>query len=94
MMRVRMSTVSNDPAFLEFLTDRLAEEVPAAEEYAAGYGVLVSYTVKWPGKAATTKRRALRLVDEGGAWVIDQHEDVQEGDMGDGSPVRAALSGG
>lgn len=69
-------------------------EVPAVEDHPAGYGVLVSYTVKWPDKAATTKRRALRLVDEGGAWVVDQHEDVQEGDMGHGSPIRAALSRG
>ncbi|MFI7142853.1 hypothetical protein ACIBQ5_35680 [Streptomyces massasporeus] len=69
-------------------------EVPAVEDHPAGYGVLITYTVKWPDKAATTKRRALRLVDEGGAWVVDQHEDVQEGDMGHGSPVRAALSGG
>jgi hypothetical protein len=69
-------------------------EVPAVEDHPAGYGVLITYTVKWPGKAATTKRRALRMVDEGKAWVVDQHEDVQEGDMGHGSPVRAALSGG
>ncbi|MGW2227457.1 hypothetical protein [Streptomyces formicae] len=68
--------------------------VPAAEDHPAGYGVLITYTVKWPGKEATTTRRALRLVDDGGAWLVDQHEDVQEGDMGHGSPVRTALSGG
>ncbi|WP_031232902.1 MULTISPECIES: hypothetical protein [Streptomyces] len=69
-------------------------EVSAVEDHPAGYGVLVTYTVKWPGKDATTTRRALRLVQQGGAWLVDQHEDVQAGDMGHGSPVRTALSGG
>jgi len=69
-------------------------EVPAAEDHPAGYGVLITYTVKWPGKEATTTRRALRLVRDAGAWLVDQHEDVQAGDMGHGSPVRTALSGG
>ncbi|MGW7064862.1 hypothetical protein ACWGHM_41110 [Streptomyces sp. NPDC054904] len=69
-------------------------EVSAVEDHPAGYGVLVTYTVKWPGKDATTTRTALRLVQQGGAWLVDQDEDVQEGDMGHGSPVRAALSGG
>lgn len=68
--------------------------VPAAGTHPAGYGVLVTYTVQWPGKDAFTTRHALRLVREGGAWVVDQHEEVQDGDMGHGSPVRAALSGG
>ncbi|MFJ3673666.1 hypothetical protein ACIPSE_45215 [Streptomyces sp. NPDC090106] len=69
-------------------------QVPAAGDHPAGYGVLITYTVQWPGKDATTTRRALRLVDEGGRWLVDQHEDVQAGDTGHGSPVRTALSGG
>ncbi|MCX5426081.1 hypothetical protein [Streptomyces sp. NBC_00078] len=69
-------------------------EVAAVEDHPAGYGVLVTYTYQWPDKDPETTRRALRLVDEGGSWVVDQHEDVQDGDMGHGSPVRAALSGG
>ncbi|MEU7153822.1 hypothetical protein AB0B15_38280 [Streptomyces sp. NPDC045456] len=69
-------------------------EVAAVEDHPAGYGVLVTYTVKWPGKEATTTRHALRLVQEGGAWRVDQNEDIQKGDMGHGSPVRTALSGG
>ncbi|TLQ38871.1 hypothetical protein [Streptomyces marianii] len=69
-------------------------KVSAVDDHPAGYGVLITYTVKWPDKAATTKRRALRLVEEGGSWLVDQHEDVQAGDTGNGSPVRAALSGG
>ncbi|MGW5336185.1 hypothetical protein [Streptomyces bauhiniae] len=69
-------------------------EVSAVEDHPAGYGVLVSYTVKWPDKPATTSRVALRLVEQGGKWLVDQDEDVQPGDTGHGSPVRAALSGG
>ncbi|MGN9821923.1 hypothetical protein ACTMUQ_42425 [Streptomyces sp. SD11] len=69
-------------------------EVPAVDTHPAGYGVLATYTVQWPGKDAFTTRHALRLVRQGGAWVVDQHEEVQDGDMGRGSPVRAALSGG
>ncbi|MEW1551511.1 hypothetical protein [Streptomyces tsukubensis] len=68
-------------------------QVPAAEDHPAGWGALVSYTVTWPGKPSTTSLRALRLVDEGG-WKVDQQEDVQDGDMGRGSPVLAALTGG
>ncbi|MDJ0345559.1 hypothetical protein QMK19_33985 [Streptomyces sp. H10-C2] len=69
-------------------------QVAATRVHPAGYGVLITYTVQWPGKPATTARRALRVVDEGGAWHVDQHEDVQDGDSGHGSPVAAALSGG
>ncbi|MFE4497114.1 hypothetical protein ACFRKD_32180 [Streptomyces niveus] len=70
-------------------------DVPATGEHPAGYGVLVTYTYQWPDKEPETVRRALRVVDEGaGAWVVDQHEDIQDGDTGRGSPVRAALSGG
>ncbi|MGO4420523.1 hypothetical protein AB4Z54_17800 [Streptomyces sp. MCAF7] len=69
-------------------------KVPAVGDHPAGYGVLITYTVHWPGKPAATTRRALRLVSDGGAWRVDQHEDVQDGDMGHGSPVLAALSRG
>ncbi|MFB7012291.1 MULTISPECIES: hypothetical protein [unclassified Streptomyces] len=69
-------------------------EVSAADSHPAGFGVLVTYTVQWPGKDTITKRRALRLVQQGGAWVVDQREDVQEGDLGNGSPVRNALTRG
>ncbi|MEU6467490.1 hypothetical protein [Streptomyces sp. NPDC046976] len=68
--------------------------VPEDEDHPAGYGVLVTFTVTWPEQSPTTERRALRLVRDGGAWLIDQHEDVQDGDMGHGSPVRAALTRG
>jgi hypothetical protein len=92
---IQSSTPSGpDRADMGRVTASDVVEVPAAEDHPAGYGVLVSFTVKWPGKAAETDRRALRLVKAGGAWVVDQHEDIQEGDMGHGSPVRTALSGG
>ncbi|MFD4535580.1 hypothetical protein ACFWNL_35910 [Kitasatospora sp. NPDC058397] len=50
--------------------------VPASGRHPAGYGVLATFTVTWPGKEPTTDRRALRLVSEDGAWRIDQHEDA------------------
>jgi hypothetical protein len=68
-------------------------KVPASEDHPAGYGVLVTYTVTWPDSTSTA-RRALRLVAEGDAWRVDQREDVQDGDMGRGDPVTAALSEG
>ncbi|MBQ0890846.1 hypothetical protein KBZ94_39020 [Streptomyces sp. RM72] len=68
-------------------------KVPASEDHPAGYGVLVTYTVTWPDDTSTD-RRALRLVAEGDTWRVDQHEDVQDGDMGHGDPVTAALSEG
>ncbi|MFF2951521.1 hypothetical protein ACFVVU_09300 [Kitasatospora sp. NPDC057965] len=38
----------------------------------AGYGVYITFTLDPSGKVG---RRALRLVDEDGAWVVDQSED-------------------
>ncbi|MGW5851967.1 hypothetical protein ACWFQ8_29155 [Streptomyces sp. NPDC055254] len=69
-------------------------EAPAAGKHPAGYGVLVTYTVQWPGKPSTKTLRALRLIQESGAWVVDQHESVSESDASHGSPVLTALSGG
>ncbi|MEV7283227.1 hypothetical protein AB0O01_01445 [Streptomyces sp. NPDC093252] len=68
-------------------------EVPALGTHPAGYGVLVTFTLERPGEAALPQRVALRLVQEGADWLVDQHEGVRQGDMGHGSPVRAALSG-
>ncbi|MFD4291565.1 hypothetical protein ACFWRD_33835, partial [Streptomyces sindenensis] len=44
-----------------------AQPAPASAEHPAGYAVLVTYSVQWPGKPASTTRRALRLVQEDGA---------------------------
>ncbi|MFE0654365.1 hypothetical protein ACFVZH_38105 [Streptomyces sp. NPDC059534] len=69
--------------------------VPATTKHPAGYGVLITYTVQWPGKPATTTMRALRLIEEAGTWVVDQQQDISDsGAAHGGSPVRTALSGG
>jgi hypothetical protein len=67
-------------------------KVGASADHPAGYGVTVTYSVKWPGKDATTSREALRLVKIDGAWRIDQHEDIQQGDYQTGDALQAALS--
>ncbi|MFD4020658.1 hypothetical protein [Streptomyces sindenensis] len=69
-------------------------EVPAGAKHPGGYGALVAYTVQWPGKPLTTSLRALRLIKESGAWVVDQTEDVSDADVAHGAPVLTALSGG
>ncbi|MFF4392937.1 hypothetical protein ACFY0G_40385 [Streptomyces sp. NPDC001552] len=58
-----------------------AVEVAAVGKHPAGYGVLVTYTYTWPGKSPETSRLALRLVNEGGTWVVDQRESVRPKDM-------------
>ncbi|MFD9593075.1 hypothetical protein ACFWA9_09995 [Kitasatospora sp. NPDC059973] len=64
--------------------------VPASGDHPAGYGVFLSFTVTWPGQSATTDYRALRLVQEAGGWVVDQHEsNIQRADQ-----LRSALLGG
>ncbi|MFF9908795.1 hypothetical protein ACF1HU_35945 [Streptomyces olivaceus] len=67
-------------------------KVPAVDDHPAGYGVLVTYTVSWPTDTSTS-RKALRVVQQGGGWRIDQHEDVHDGDLGHGDPVPAILAG-
>ncbi|MGC5401903.1 hypothetical protein ACPXCP_39955 [Streptomyces sp. DT20] len=57
-----------------------ARPVPAAGEHPAGYAVLVTYSVRWPGKTPTTTRRALRLVPEHGGWRVDQLADLHPGE--------------
>jgi hypothetical protein len=65
-----------------------AVKVGAAGEHRAGYGAQIAYTVTWPGKDALTVRRALRLVEQGGRWRVDQHEELRSGG------VREALTDG
>ncbi|MFI8829019.1 hypothetical protein [Streptomyces sp. NPDC053431] len=67
-------------------------EVPAAGEHPAGWGVMLTYIVTWPSQT-TTSRKALRVVQEAGMWRVDQHEDVQDGDMVQGNPIRNSLFG-
>ncbi|WP_326683071.1 hypothetical protein [Streptomyces sp. NBC_01237] len=68
-----------------------AVDLPATAEHPPGIGVLITYTVQWPGKDRTTAYRALRLVQEGDGWTVDQQATVHPGDTGHGSPLRAAL---
>ncbi|MGV0100855.1 hypothetical protein [Streptomyces californicus] len=57
-----------------------AQPAPASGEHPAGYAVLVTYSSQWPGKPPTTTRRALRLVQEAGAWRVDQLADLHTGE--------------
>lgn len=63
--------------------------VPATGDHPAGYAVLVTYSVRWPGKAPTTTRRALRLVRDADEWHVDQLADLHPGE----SSLLAALGG-
>ena len=75
-----------------------AVEIPAVGKHPAGYGVLVTYTYTWPGKSPENSRLALRLISEGGTWVVDQRESVRPKDMAaDPDPiaqVRSVLTAG
>ncbi|MFF2548372.1 hypothetical protein ACFVUY_38245 [Kitasatospora sp. NPDC058063] len=50
--------------------------VPAAGSHPAGWAVYATWSVTWPDKPSDTDRRALRLVQEDGRWLVDQHEDA------------------
>lgn len=67
--------------------------VVAIGNHPAGFGVMFSYAVIWPTETSTA-RKALRVVEEGGQWLVDQREDVKDTDISHGDPVRAALTRG
>ncbi|MGI5353616.1 hypothetical protein ACQEU8_36390 [Streptomyces sp. CA-250714] len=69
------------------------QSVPAIGDHPAGTGVLVEYSVTWPD-STTTSRKALRVVRQGGTWLVDQAEDIAESDEAHGNPVRDALMRG
>jgi hypothetical protein len=48
--------------------------------------------VTWPD--STTSRKALRVVQQGDTWLVDQSEDIAELDEAHGNPVRDALTRG
>ncbi|MFJ9935826.1 hypothetical protein ACIRSJ_22250 [Streptomyces virginiae] len=58
-----------------------AVEVTAVGKHPAGLGVLVTPPETEPGKPTETERVALRLVEEGGSWKVDQRERVRPKDM-------------
>lgn len=66
--------------------------VPAAADgsHPAGYGAVVTYTSRWPGKPTSTRRHVVRMVHEYG-WVVDQHENIPAGAQGRESLVINAL---
>ncbi|MFG3041857.1 hypothetical protein ACGFYZ_33650 [Streptomyces sp. NPDC048330] len=68
-------------------------EIAAYGDHPAGYGVMFSYTVTWPSET-TIARTTVRIVQESGAWRVDQHEDVQDSDMAHGDPIRDTLNWG
>ncbi|MEU9646220.1 hypothetical protein [Streptomyces sp. NPDC048188] len=69
------------------------QSVPAIGDHPAGTGVLVEYTVTWPN-STTTSRMAVRVVQQGDTWLVDQSEDIAASDEAHGNPVRDALMRG
>ncbi|MFD9270933.1 hypothetical protein ACFWB1_26095 [Streptomyces goshikiensis] len=78
------------PALGPVLLDRPPVQVPATSAYPGGWGVIVSYTVTWPGKTTSTERIALRMTDTAGVWWVEQREDVADTDLT--APVDPVLS--
>ncbi|MFD9084551.1 hypothetical protein [Streptomyces erythrochromogenes] len=67
-----------------------AVPVPAIGDHPPGTGVQVEYAVTWP-TSSSTSRDALRLVQQGDQWLVDQAEDILESDIAHGNPVHDAL---
>ncbi|MET9468013.1 hypothetical protein ABZY44_25080 [Streptomyces sp. NPDC006544] len=60
------------PAIGPVLLDRPPVQVPAICAHPAGWGVIVSHTVTWPGKPPRTSFTALRMTGDAGAWWVEQ----------------------
>ncbi|MEW2374245.1 hypothetical protein AB0940_33560 [Streptomyces sp. NPDC006656] len=81
------------PAIGPVLLDRPPTRVPATSEHPAGWGVITTHTVTWPGKPARTSFTALRMTEAGGTWWVEQREDVADSDLThSGDPAASALS--
>jgi hypothetical protein len=65
-------------------------EVPAIGNHPAGQGVLLSYTYIHPHETEVA-RWALRLVQQDGAWLVEQVESAERGEV-TAEFMRAALS--
>ncbi|GAA3015272.1 hypothetical protein [Streptomyces fulvorobeus] len=75
------------------LLDRPPTRVPATSAHPAGWGVMVTHTVTWPGKPARASFTALRMTDAAGAWWVEQREDVADSDLTHAAdPILSALS--
>ncbi|MEV7512671.1 hypothetical protein AB0O57_32405 [Streptomyces sp. NPDC091201] len=80
------------PAIGPVLLDRPPTHVPATSDHPAGWGVITTHTVTWPGKPARTNYTALRMTEAGGTWWVEQREDVADTDLThSGDPAASAL---
>ncbi|UUY52756.1 hypothetical protein NRK68_36490 (plasmid) [Streptomyces yangpuensis] len=80
------------PAIGPVLLDRPPTRVPATSNHPAGWGVITTHTVTWPGKPARTSYTALRMTEAGGTWWVEQREDVADSDLTySGDPAASAL---
>ncbi|MFE2857376.1 hypothetical protein ACFXJO_40445 [Streptomyces lavendulae] len=62
-------------------------------DHPAGWAVLTVRTVTRPGERPITVRTAVRVVQEAGAWRVEQSRDVHDSDMAHAAdPAVAALS--
>ncbi|MEU8138247.1 hypothetical protein [Streptodolium elevatio] len=69
--------------------------VPATGTHPAGWAVATRHTVTEPGREPYEVVMAVRVVDEAGAWRIDQYEPVDGADPRlSPHPAVAALLGG
>ncbi|MEU2867935.1 hypothetical protein ABZ769_01820 [Streptomyces olivoreticuli] len=64
--------------------------IPASGDYIAGTGLMVVTTTEGD-HGRDMERVALRMVKEGGKWLVEQDADVYDTDMRHGAPVRDAL---
>ncbi|MEV7420679.1 hypothetical protein [Streptomyces sp. NPDC089919] len=81
------------PTLGPVLLDRPPTRVPATAAHPAGWAVIVSHTVTWPGEETRTTRTALRMTDEGGKWWVEQRSDVSDAELTRAAdPAAAALS--
>ncbi|MFD6879710.1 MULTISPECIES: hypothetical protein [unclassified Streptomyces] len=73
--------------------DRAPTRAPALTAHPEGWAVMVSHTVTWPERSTTTSRTALRMVETGRTWEVEQREDVFDSDLVHApDPAVAALS--
>ncbi|MFI9160641.1 hypothetical protein [Kitasatospora aureofaciens] len=86
------SPADTRPATIGPVTAERTEQVPALSQHPAGTGVMVVFQVTQPDGTSSTDRRAIRLVQDGAGWKVDQAGDVHDSDMTLSDPLRAALA--
>ncbi|MGW2255413.1 hypothetical protein ACWCXH_35335 [Kitasatospora sp. NPDC001660] len=88
------SPADTRPATISPVTAERTEQVPALSQHPAGTGVMVVFQVTQPKGTSSTQRRAIRLVQDGVGWKVDQACDVHNSDMTQSDPLQAALASG